>query len=62
MRKSLLPLVMIAVACAGHRTGVTALAPMPMGDIQFPPADSDHAVHLLNRMAFGPRPGDIAHV
>ena len=35
---------------------------MPMGDIAFPAADSANAVHLLNRMAFGPRPGDIAHV
>ncbi len=29
---------------------------------EFPPADSANVMHLLNRMAFGPRPGDIAHV
>jgi uncharacterized protein (DUF1800 family) len=61
MRKSLL-VVFLLTACAGRRTGVTALAPMPVRDIAFPPPDSANVVHLLDRVAFGPRPGDIAHI
>ena len=62
MRNSLLPIAVLVAACSGHRASVAALAPMPMGDVAFPAADSANAVHLLNRMAFGPRPGDLAHV
>src|SRR5882724_5567539 len=28
----------------------------------FPEADSAHVLHFLNRLSFGPRPGDIARV
>jgi len=39
-----------------------APAPVSMRSIAFPPADSANAAHLLNRLAFGPRPGDVAHL
>jgi uncharacterized protein (DUF1800 family) len=54
--------VLAAAACAGHRAGVSALSPLSMSSATFPAADSADAAHLLDRMAFGPRPGDIAHV
>ena len=63
MRISLLPsAALVVAACAGHRAGVPAVPPMAMGSAAFPAADSATASHLLNRLAFGPRPGDIAHV
>ncbi len=62
MRKSLLLATVLLTACSVRRAGVEALAPMPMGDVAFPPADSANAMRLLSRLAFGPRPGDIAHV
>ncbi len=62
LRKSLLLATVLCSGCAGHRTGPAALSPMSMGDVMLPPADSANAVHLLGRLAFGPRPGDLAHV
>ncbi len=62
MRIYWLPIVVVVTGCAGHRAGVATLPPLPMSDLAFPAADSATATHLLDRMAFGPRPGDIAHV
>ncbi len=49
-------------ACA--RSGPPEVAParLPPGGVTFPAADSASALHLLDRFAFGPRPGDIARV
>jgi uncharacterized protein (DUF1800 family) len=57
-------LLPLAAACAGHggSAGMPAPAPVAMPSPALPPADSANAVHLLNRLAFGPRPGDVAHV
>jgi uncharacterized protein (DUF1800 family) len=51
-------------ACSGRGRPEVAPEAVPMATVEpaFPPADSANAVHLLNRLAFGPRPGDIAHV
>ena len=62
MRNSWLPAVVLVTACAGHRAGIASLPPLPMSDVAFPAADSATAAHLLDRLTFGPRPGDIAHV
>ncbi len=62
MRKLLLAALLLVAACA--RSGPADLAPalLPPGGAAFPAADSAAALHLLDRFAFGPRPGDIAHV
>jgi len=62
MRTPLLPLLVALAACAHH--GPAALAPLslPREGMAFPAADSADAVHLLDRFAFGARPGEIAHV
>ncbi len=51
----------LVAACVAHRAGDMP-APAPVPGMALPPADSVTARHLLNRLAFGPRPGDIAHV
>jgi uncharacterized protein (DUF1800 family) len=59
------PLPILAVALAACAHGAPAgLAPLALSDsaMAWPQADSANAEHLLDRMAFGPRPGDIAHV
>ncbi len=61
MRKSLI-IVGLLTACAGHRSGISSLAPLPVPAASFPAPDSSAVLHLLDRLAFGPRPGDIAHV
>src|SRR5512135_1534768 len=61
MRKSLV-IVGLLTACAGHRSGISSLAPVSVQGISFPAPDSGAVLHLLDRLAFGPRPGDIAHV
>ena len=61
--RSPLPMLVIVLAACAH--GAPAgLAPLSLTDgaMAFPQADSANAVHLLDRLAFGPRPGDIAHV
>ncbi len=58
----LVPPLLLAAACA--HSGPPELAPalLPPGGVTCPAADSASALHLLDRFAFGPRPGDVAHV
>ena len=61
--RNLLPLLaIVVVGCGGGRPSGLAPMRLPAGDMAFPQADSANARHLLDRLAFGPRPGDIAHV
>ncbi len=59
-----LGLILLA-ACASSSAPRRDSAAAPMTgvrDADFPSPDSAAVVHLLNRLAFGPRPGDIARV
>ena len=62
-RRRLAPAVAVVLSACAH--GAPAgLAPLTVPDsgMAFPAADSASVTHLLNRFAFGARPGDIAHV
>ncbi|HXY19613.1 MAG TPA: DUF1800 domain-containing protein [Gemmatimonadales bacterium] len=62
MRKLLSPLLVALAACAHHGPADLAPLSLPPDSVVLPVADSAAAVHLLERFAFGARPGDIAHV
>ncbi len=56
------PAAVVAGCSGAGGTGLPRLRPVSLEGVAFPAADSATAAHLLDRFAFGPRPGDVAHV
>jgi uncharacterized protein (DUF1800 family) len=52
----------VALVVIGALVGTSALVAQPRGSFRDLPGDEASIAHALDRLAFGPRPGDLAHV
>ncbi len=59
MRKKQYLGVLLTVFCSVQLSGIAAL---PQWEATASNTSDQEALHLLNRLAFGPRPGDVARV